>query len=253
VIKIYLRRADRVVSIGETMKARLVSKGVDPTRIEVIPNWADTEAITPRQHDNAWSREHDVVDRFVVMHSGNVGYAQNLDALITASAKLSDLDRLSVLIVGFGARHAHSQSLARRLGATPVEFLPYQPSERLSDALSSADVHYVGLAPGLAGYVVPSRVYGILAAGRPILAAVDEDSETAAIVRSAGCGLVVPPDDPDAVAQTIRDLEAGEHDLDEMGRRGRAYVEAHASRVVSLGRYQLLLADTLARRGGGRR
>jgi glycosyltransferase involved in cell wall biosynthesis len=252
-IKVYLRRADRVVSIGETMERRLASKGVEPRRITVIPNWADTEAVTPRPRDNPWSREQLVTDRFVVMHSGNVGYAQNLETLIAATTRLEELNRLAVLILGFGARHAHNRALAERARARHVRFLPYQPDERLSDALSSADVHYVGLSRGLAGFVVPSRVYGILAVGRPILAAVDAQSETAALVRSVDCGIVVPPDDPERVAHAIRELEAGVHDLDAMGRRGREYVESQASRTVSIERYRRLLADTLAERGNRRR
>jgi colanic acid biosynthesis glycosyl transferase WcaI len=245
VIRIYLRRADRVIAIGDTMERRLVAKGVDRRRLRVIPNWADTVAIQPRPHDNPWSREHELLDRFVVMHSGNVGHAQNLETLIAAAANLSDIERLSVLIVGLGARHAHNVSVAERLGANCVRFLPYQPAERLSDSLSSAHVHYVGLSPGLAGFVVPSRVYGILAAGRPILAAVDTESETAELVRSVGCGLVVQPDRPDLVAEAIRELVAGVHDLAEMGRRGRNYVESEASRAVAIDRYRLLLADVL--------
>jgi glycosyltransferase involved in cell wall biosynthesis len=246
VIRIYLRRADRVVAIGDTMKARLVSKGVDRHRVRVIPNWADTDAIQPSPHDNPWSREHGITDRFVVMHSGNVGHAQNLDVLIAATATLSDIDRLAVLIVGFGARHAHMLSIADRLRADRLRFLPYQPTERLSESLSSAHVHYVGLPRGLAGFVVPSRVYGILAAGRPILAAVDAESETAELVRSVGCGIVVPPDQPDLVASALREFEAGAWDLTEMGRRGREYVESEASRTVSIGRYRRMLADVLA-------
>jgi glycosyltransferase involved in cell wall biosynthesis len=246
-IGFYLRRADRVVAIGPVMKNRLIEKRVRPDRIEVIPNWVDTEAVTPQPNDNAWAREHGLTDRFVVMHSGNVGHAQNLDLLVTATTQLEDLERLAVLIIGTGARHAHTVELAQQLGADRVEFLPYQPRERIAESLSSADVHYVGLTPGLAGFVVPSRVYGILAAGRPILAAVDRDSETAALVEEAGCGIVVPPARPDLVAQAIRSLAAGEHDLAEMGRAARAYVEANGSLAQAVERYRrLLLASSAA-------
>jgi colanic acid biosynthesis glycosyl transferase WcaI len=245
-IGLYLRRADRLVAIGPVMKRRLVEKGARADRIEVIQNWVDTDAVTPQPRDNAWSREHDLTDRFVVMHSGNVGHAQNLDLLVTATTQLEDLERLAVLVVGTGARHAHTVGLAQQLGADRVEFFPYQPRERISESLSSADVHYVGLTPGLAGFVVPSRVYGILAAGRPILAAVDRDSETAALVEEAGCGVVVPPARPDLVAAAIRSLAAGEHDLAEMGRRARAYVEANGSRAQAVERYRRLLLDSSA-------
>jgi glycosyltransferase involved in cell wall biosynthesis len=242
-----LQRADRVVAIGETMSRRLQAKGVDPGRIRVIPNWVDTTSLSPRPRQNDWARAHGLAGRFVVMHSGNVGHAQDLGNLIRATTFLRHLDDLRAVIVGFGARHAHEVALAERLETDAVAFLPYQPREVLSESLSAADVHYVGLNRGLAGYVVPSRVYGILAVGRPVLAAVDDESETAHVVREAGCGLVVPPGRPDLLAVALRDLHAGEHDLDEMGRRGRAWVTAAADRRVAVERYTSLLDDVIAR------
>ena len=135
--------------------------------------------------------------------------------------------------------------LARTLEVDSVTFLPYQPRELLSQSLSSADVHFVGLARGLAGYVVPSRLYGILAAGRPVLVSADEQSETAELVSEVGCGVVVPPGEPELVADAIRSLAAGEHDLVEMGRRGRRYVETEAGRDLAVARYRSLLAELL--------
>jgi colanic acid biosynthesis glycosyl transferase WcaI len=117
----------------------------------------------------------------------------------------------------------------------------------LAESLSSADVHFVGLGRGLAGYVVPSRLYGILAVGRPVLAAADAESETAHVVEEAGCGLVVPPGRPDLLAAALRELHAGEHDLEEMGRRARAWVTAAADRRVAVERYTGLLEEVIAR------
>jgi glycosyltransferase involved in cell wall biosynthesis len=242
----YLRRADRIVAIGETMERRLEAKGAAPDRIDVIQNWVDARALTPRPRDNEWARENGLVDRFVVMHSGNVGHAQDLENLIRAATFLRDLDRLRVVIVGSGARHADFVALAERLEVDAVTFLPYQPRERLSESLSSADVHFVGLGRGLSGYVVPSRMYGILAVGRPVVAAADADSETARIVRETQCGLVVSPGQPDQVARVLRALFGGEHDLDAMGGRGRAYVEAEATRDIAIGRYRKVLAAARA-------
>jgi colanic acid biosynthesis glycosyl transferase WcaI len=240
--RFYLRRAHRVVAIGETMRKRLEEKGVKPNRLRVIPNWTDTTEITPADRNNSWAQEYGLIGRFVVMHSGNIGHAQDLDTLIRASTQLQNLDVI-VALIGFGARHADYESLAAELDATAVRFLPYQPREVLSQSLSSADVHFVGLARGLAGYVVPSRLYGILAAGRPILVAAEEESETAQLVRTVGCGVVVPPGEPVRVAAAIRSLAAGEHDLAEMGRRGRAYVEDAAGRDAAFAHYRALLAE----------
>ena len=243
----YLRRADRIVAIGETMRRRLELKGAPPERLRVIPNWVDTRAITPQPRDNPWAQHRGLVDKFVVMHSGNVGHAQDLDSLVRAATFLRDLDDLAVVIAGFGARHAEMVALANRLEVDDtVRFLPYQKRERLPFSLSSANVHVVGLAKGLAGYVVPSRLYGILSAGRPVIVAADEDSETARLVADVGCGIVIPPGRPELLARTIRAAYEGAHDLEAMGRLGRSYVETEADRSVAMTRYRKLVAELLA-------
>jgi colanic acid biosynthesis glycosyl transferase WcaI len=241
-VRYYLRRADRIVAIGETRRARHEAKGAPAERISVIPNWVDTSAIEPAARDSAWAREHGLDRGFVVMHSGNVGHAQDLDSLIRAATLLRDVEDLAVAIIGGGARYDELVELANRLDADRVSFLPYQPREVLSHSLSAADVHVVGLARGLAGYVVPSRLYGILAAARPVIVAADEESETAALVESVGCGIVVPPGRPELLADAIRRAHGGVLDLAEMGRRGREYVTAEADRGVAVGRYRELLA-----------
>jgi colanic acid biosynthesis glycosyl transferase WcaI len=242
-IGFYLRRADRVVAIGETMQRRLEDKGAPSDRIAVIPNWVDTAAIHPAEKDNAWSRAHGLADSFVVMHSGNIGHAQDLDALVRATTFLRDLDDLVVALVGGGARHAALIDLTERLEADSVRFLDYQPRESLSLSLSAADVHVVGLARGLSGYVVPSRLYGILAAGRPVIVAADAESETARIVARERCGVVVPPGRPELLAEAIRAAHDGELDLEEMGRRGREYVVREADRTVAFARYRRMLHE----------
>lgn len=243
----YLRRADRIVAIGETMRRRLELKGAAPDRLRVIPNWVDTSEITPQPRDNPWAQSHGLQGRFVVMHSGNVGHAQDLDSLVRAVTFLRDLDDLLVVVAGFGARHNQMVELAERLEVTDrVRFLPYQKRERLPLSLSSADLHVVGLAKGLAGYVVPSRLYGILAAGRPVIAAADEDSETARLVSEVGCGIVIPPGRPELLARTIRSARDGAYDLEGMGARGREYVEREADRSVAMARYRTLVAELLA-------
>ena len=246
-VALYLRRADRVVAIGETMKLRLVEKGASAARIEVIPNWVDTAELAPQPRRNAWSREQGVDDAFVVMHSGNVGHAQDLDTLVRAVTFLRDLDRLQVMVIGFGARHGELTRLAQRLEVTSiVRFLGYQPRGRLSLSLASADLHYVGLARGLSGYVVPSRLYGILSVGRPVLVSAEADSETVELVETAGCGVVVPPGRPELVAGVIRDVVEGRLSLDGMGERGREWVEREADREVAFGRYRRVVADVVA-------
>lgn len=242
-VGIYLRRADRIVAIGETMRTRLEEKGAPPDRLRVIPNWVDTKRLGPLEKANPWARNSRLDEKFVVMHSGNVGHAQDLDSLVRAATFLRDLDDLTIMIIGTGARHAELVGLAELLQADQVQFLYYQSRGVLPQSLSAADVHVVGLAPGLAGYVVPSRLYGILAVARPVIAAADPDSETAQVVERIGCGIVVPPGRPELLARAIRDAHDGKYDLAEMGARGREWVEQEADRTVAIGRYRELLRE----------
>jgi colanic acid biosynthesis glycosyl transferase WcaI len=248
--RLYLRRADRVVAIGETMRERLERKGADGARIVVIPNWVDTAHIEPQPRDNPWAREHGLADRFVVMHSGNIGHAQDLDALIRASTFLRDLDDLRIVLIGGGARRDELKSLAKLLETDQLIFMGYQPRELLAQSLSAADVHVVGLARGLSGYVVPSRLYGILAAGRPVIAAAEADSETAKVVERVDCGVVVPPGRPELLAKEMRKAHDGLYDLALMGARGRAFVSSEADRLVAVERYRSLLRELALSRNG---
>jgi colanic acid biosynthesis glycosyl transferase WcaI len=241
--RVYLERADRVVAIGERMRERLETKGANHERIVVIPNWVDASALGPRPRENQWAREHDLVDKFVVMHSGNIGHAQDLESLIRAGTFLRDLADLRIVLIGGGARREALKQLKHRLEVDQVVFMGYQPRSVLAESLSAADIHVVGLARGLAGYVVPSRLYGVLAVGRPVIAAAEDSSETAGVVRRADCGVVVPPGRPELLAQAIRRAHDGDLDLSAMGKRGRVFVAEEGDRSVAIGKYRSLLRE----------
>ena len=248
-VGLYLRRADGIVAIGETMKRRLEAKGAAADRITVIPNWVDTDAILPQPRENEWAEKRKLVGKFVVMHSGNVGHAQDLDTLVRAGTFLRDLENLQIVIVGFGARHADTIALTKRLELDGmVRFLPYQSREVLSASLSAAHIHFVGLAKGLSGFVVPSRLYGILSAGRPVIVGADPESETARLVAEVGCGIVLPPGRPELVATAIREAHDGLHDLEAMGAKGRMYVELEADRGVAVDRYRTVIRELVRTR-----
>src|SRR5258705_1315212 len=239
----YLRRADRIVAIGDTMRQRLEEKGAPADRTLVIPNWIDTTRLGPLDKSNHWSRSWGVDEKFVVMHSRNVGHAQDLDSLIRAGTFLRDLADLRIFIIGTGARHAELVALAELHEVDQVQFLYYQSRAVLPQSLSAADVHVVGLAAGLARYAVPPRLDGILALGRPGSVAADPESETAQLVTEVGCGIVVPPGRPELLARAIRDAHDGRDDLKAMGARGREWVEREADRSVAVRRYRELLLE----------
>ncbi len=240
------RRATRIVALGETMKRRLIeNKGAPEDKTVVIANWADTTAIAPGAKENAFAREHGLADVFVVMHSGNLGLSQSLETIVEAAALLRDLPDLRIVFQGEGVKKADLQRDVAARGLSNVVFLPYAPQERLGDSFAAADVFVVSLQRGLAGYIVPSKLYGILAAGRPYVAAVEESCEVAALTRTRQCGLVAGPGDAASLARRIRELYEDRSLTRRLGANARAAGLAF-DRAVQVGRYASLL-ETVTR------
>lgn len=241
-----VRRADRIVVLGETMMSRLVEgKGADPAKITIIHNWADTTAIIPSGKQNAFSDAHGLATKFVVLHAGNIGLSQNLDVVIDAAALLADQPQVLFLFIGDGNRRTSLEEAVKRRGLTNVCFLPFQPRDQLRWTYASSDVCLVSLKPGLAGYIVPSKLYPILAAGRPYVAAVEPMAEVAALTERHRIGLVVKPGDARQMADAILRLAGDSVAREAMGARARItselfardrQVAAHAAVIQSLGR-----------------
>ena len=199
-----ISQADGVITVGETMRERLITgKGALPQKVTVIHNWTDCSAIVPTERHNAFARAHGLTESFVVMHSGNIGLSQSLETVVHAAARLRQEPSIQVVFVGGGVKKPALEEQVRQLGLTNVRFLPYVPKEHLRESFASADVFLVSLKKGLAGYIVPSKLYGILAAGRPYVAAVEDDCEVTAITKQYECGLLTTPQDPVDLAEKI--------------------------------------------------
>lgn len=200
-----VQRAVCNVALGEMMRNRLIQdKGAPPERTIIIPDWADTTTIRPGPRQNAFSDAHGLTGAFVVMHSGNMGLSQSLETLLDAAALLRDIPDVQFVLQGDGVKKPELEVRARELSLRNVRFLPYASRDQLSESFASADVFVVSLQAGLAGYIVPSKLYGILAAGRPFVAAVESTCEVASIASRRACGLVVPPGNAPDMAEAIR-------------------------------------------------
>ncbi len=246
--RLLVRRATRVVALGETMKARLVRlRGADPAKVAVIHNWGDRAALGSGARDSAFAREHGLAGRFVVMHAGNLGLSQGLEALVDAAAVLApDCPDLAVLFVGDGAKRAALEARAREVGATNVRFLPFLPRDRMRESYGASDLFVVSLKPGLAGFIVPSKLYAILAAGKPYVAAVEDESEVGAITRQHGCGLLAPPGDAGALAERLRTLYRDRAMLEHFTANART-ASAAFDRPVAVRAYHELLTGLVDR------
>ncbi|HEX8805106.1 MAG TPA: glycosyltransferase family 4 protein, partial [Acidimicrobiales bacterium] len=246
------RRADAVTVLSDDLRDNLVAKiegrVADPyDRIRVIPNFVDTERIRPADPEaGSYRREHDLVGRKVVMYAGNVGFSQSLELMLAAARALADRTDVVFVINGGGSARPDLQRDAA--GLPNVRFVDFQPKERLPEVLAAADVHVVPLRRGLARSSVPSKTYSILAAGRPVVASVDEGTEVARVVEEAGAGLAVPPDDPSAFTAAVTKLLDGPEQARAMGQAGRAFVERWASPAAVAERYEALFEEIRARR-----
>lgn len=238
-----VRKAERVVALGETMRRRLIEgKGALPEKTLVIPDWADCSEITPGPKDNPFARAHELVDKFVVMHSGNLGLSQNLDVLLQTAEKLRPHPDILFVIVGEGVKRSSLEAWARERALSNVRFLPYQPQQNLANSFAAADVFVVSLKKGLSGYIVPSKVYGILAAGRPFIAATEEDCEAAIIARRHDCGIVTEPGNPSVLAEGILTFYRDRELARRMGENARR-AAAHFGRPIAVQAYYDLLCQ----------
>jgi colanic acid biosynthesis glycosyl transferase WcaI len=233
-------RSERVVAVGRDMLAKLRAEGVPEEKSVFLPNWAETD-VPDRREILSIRRTMGWHGRFIVMHAGNVGLAQNLRILIEAADYLREDPGILVVIVGDGAQKSPLQQEASRRRLTNVMFLPYMPKNDVQSVVAAAHIHVVSLVPGLRGCAVPSKIYGIMASGRPFVAAVDAGSEPAMVAEEHGCGIVIPPGDPRALADTV--LRARDLPLDEMGRRGREAFESLYDRPIATEAYRRLLED----------
>ena len=236
-------RAAAVTVLSEDMRANVAAK-LDAGRsgsVRVIPNFVDTSRIRPRSRDTAYRAEHGLGDRTVVMYAGNVGFSQPLDLLVAAAR--AHRHRNDVVFVVNGEGSARPALEASAAGLPNVVFVGYQPAERLDEVLASADIGVIVLREGLARSSVPSKIYSILAAGRPVLASVDPGTELPRMIDEAGCGVAVAAGDQaafDAAVETLIDDPDGR---DSMGRRGRAYVEGCMTPQAVAAAYEALFSE----------
>jgi len=190
----------------------------------VIPNFVDTEAIRPLDRMTKYRDELGIDDRLVVMYAGNVGFSQSLNLLLDAAREFPDVE---FVVNGSGAARSTLETEAKKL--TNVIFGDYQPIERLSEVLATADIHAVLLKRGLGKVSVPSKTYSVMAAGRAVVAAIDPGTEVTRLIDGAKCGLSVLPDDSAALIEALRMMLADFNEIRQMGERARQFVEQVAS------------------------
>ncbi len=242
-----LRSGRTNVVLGEVMAERLREEGIPPDQITIIENWADGEAIHPiRRQDNPLLHEWGLEDKFVLGYSGNMGRVHEFKTMIDAAERLKVVDEIAFVFIGDGMARRWLESEAAGRGLTNVQFYPYQSTDRLQWSLSVPDVHFVSLRPTLEGLIVPSKFYGIAAAGRPIIHIGDPDGEIARILDRERCGWSFCIGEVDALAACILRLFRHKIEVIDSGLRARRAFDRKYSRVHALDSWRALLQSAPA-------
>jgi colanic acid biosynthesis glycosyl transferase WcaI len=244
-----LNHASVVRILSESFRPGLRALGVPDAKMALVYDWVDTALIQPLPRDNAFALEHNLTDRFIVLYAGNLGLSQGLENVLTAAELLVDHYDLRFVLVGDGAGREYLMDQVEQRRLANVQFLPFQPRARLPEVLATADVSLVTLRKGVGSGSLPSKTFSILASGRPMLASVDEGSETWNLVERAEAGLCVPPENPSKLAEAILTLKQDERLRERLGRNGRTWVEHHHSPQSAAEQFEkLLLAATTPER-----
>jgi colanic acid biosynthesis glycosyl transferase WcaI len=235
------QKARRISVISESFRRTLLAKNVPDSKMDVIPVWADPNVVRPLPKENQFCRQHGLEGKLVVMYAGNIGLTSCLEDVVQAAVSLRGQADIQFVIVGEGVKKDALEAQVKTLHLTNVMVLPYQPREIFAEMLAAADISLVTLNEGAALSSLPSKIFNVMASGRPILAVAPLESEIAHIVREAGCGWIVRPGSSVEIAATILESKSREAALIQMGQYGRAYLEKYHSRSGCVDAYEKML------------
>jgi colanic acid biosynthesis glycosyl transferase WcaI len=242
-------KANSIIVISEGFKDNLLAKGVPAKKIKIIPNWVDTDFISPLPKDNPLSQLLRLNKSFVIMHAGTLTIT-NYKALVGLFEALTELKKKDILtaLVGDGLCKGDLKEKTNELKLSNVRFYPFQPQEDLPGLWASADVSVVALDPDKSESSVPSKLYNVMATGRPVLGLVNPKSETALLIKKANCGIIADPRDKNSVLKAITQLKENKKLREKLGANGRAEALEKYSREVVLEKYEEFFHKIVGRR-----
>jgi colanic acid biosynthesis glycosyl transferase WcaI len=232
------RAADAVGSISAGMLGRIGAKGVPQRKLVLLPNWANDDLVQPLSSQTRFRAAWGLDGRFVVLYSGNMGVKQGLSSVLDTAHLLRDRPEIRFVLVGDGGEKEALRARAQELGLDNLQFQPLLPAEALAELLATADVAVVPQKKGVSDIVMPSKVANVMCSARPMIVAATADTELNRIVKDARCGLIVPPEDPAAMAEAILRLHGDPAQRALLGENGRAYVERKLSSMGVLSGFE---------------
>jgi colanic acid biosynthesis glycosyl transferase WcaI len=236
-------RADSIVCICQGFVEKLAARGVDQDHLVLIPLWGNTKEVYPIAGATEFRRANQFKrEQFLIMYTGNIGKKQDLMNVVHAAELSKNVRDLVWLLVGEGEERSAIEEALRQRELTNIRLLPLQPAETLAEMYSAADVLLLHQKAAVVDSVIPSKLLTYMAAGRPVLAAVSDKSETARYVQRANCGLIIHPEDPKALVEAALSLRMDPGLQSELGASGRAYVQQHFAKEKVLQKYDLLFS-----------
>jgi len=235
--KVTYKNADKIIAISQDFKDILLKKGVPESKIEVVYNWVDENAVHKVDRSDNELFDTYKLDRskFYVAYSGNVGLTQNMDLLVTVAQHFKENDEIGFVIVGDGAYKEELKKQIEEKHIKNITLIPFQPYSEIAKVFSLGDVGLIISKAGVGTNSVPSKTWSYMAAETPVLTSFDLDSELVEIVQDNQCGISIPPDDCIALIEAIENMSVC--DLDSKGKKGREYIEKNLSKDVCVKKY----------------
>lgn len=245
-----LQNATIVQTISSSFLPGLHRLGVPDSKIVLVYNWVDTEFVRPLSRLNQFAQDHGLCERFVVLYAGNMGPSQGLQNVLCAAEHLKKEKDILFVLIGDGSAKKSLIQEAEKRSLTNVLFLPFQPRESLPEVMASASIALVPLRKDIEIGSLPSKLFTVLASGRPLVGCVGEDSEMRRLVEQAKAGLLVQPEDPIALSQAILRLKNDVRLCEQMGQNARVWAEQNHSTNVAKQKFEQLLSSAILTKQG---
>jgi colanic acid biosynthesis glycosyl transferase WcaI len=240
-----LRKSQVIHILADSFRPGLRALGVEDAKMKTIHVWVDTEFIHPLPKRNSFSLEHQLTNSFVLLYAGNMGYSQGLESIIEAARKLEGDQDIQFVLVGDGNSRGQLLQMTKQYDLKNVTFLPFQPRDCLPELMASADAAFVSMRKEIGNDSIPSKIFSILASGRPILACVDENTEAKRLICQAEAGICVPPKDPALLTEALSSLKGDRNLCETLGGNGRLWAEKHHSPGSASEKFESLLLQAI--------
>lgn len=240
--KIVYRNSDIIICITEQIRNAVVQKGIPFEKTRVLPDWIDETEIYPETRENNLTlRENEMLQRFVLLYSGNFGLGHDFSTFLEAAKTLSHEQDILFLFTGGGPRKAEVMQFVQKNRLENCKVFPYKAWETLRDSLNAGDVHLLSMREGLESCMFPSKVYASLACGKPFIFVGPKDSEVLSIIERSGAGFFIPLGEPQQLIDLVLKLRQRRSELNVMGQKGREFFEAHFTRKLAMERFDKIL------------